>query len=253
MKKIWKGSPNYDNNRKDIKTIVCHWFGMGTLSNADAQFQKPGGTSAHYAISGNIIHQYVAERHVAYHAGNYLVNQSSIGIEHDANPKKNLSEESYKTSGKLVAEIAKKYNIPLDRKHIIKHSEVKATQCCGTIDVDKIISIARGEDMAETIKVEKKDWERARKSMDILEAVHGALNLSGEHIDGKDRYLEEIERLQTKEVDFNNHKCPEHPKSPVIEPIEKVRTGSKEYIRDSEGKVIEEITYAPMVNEKNNG
>ena len=46
-----------------------------------------------------------------------------------------------------------------------------------------------GEDMSDIIKVEKKDWERARKSMDVLEDVHDYLELDGDHIDsGSDPY-----------------------------------------------------------------
>ncbi len=164
MNITWVGSPNFDSNRKQIKKIVIHWFGIGTLAGADATFQKAGGTSAHYAVSDNIVHQYVKEEHVAYHAGNYSVNQESIGIEHDANPDKPLSEDSYKTSAQLIAELCKKHNIPLDRQHIIKHSEVpRATSCCGTVDVDKLISLAKGTMPEETIDVLKSDFENLVK------------------------------------------------------------------------------------------
>lgn len=150
MNIIWKGSPNFDKNRKPITKIVIHWFGMGTLDGANATFQKPGGTSAHYGISDSTVYQWVKEEHVAYHAGNYAVNQESIGIEHDANPDKPLSEQSYQTSGELIAQICARHNIPLDRQHIIKHSEVpRATQCPGTIDLDKLINIAKGGSMPD--------------------------------------------------------------------------------------------------------
>jgi len=138
----WIGSPNYDTNRKSIAKIIIHWI-VGSLASADAQFQKPSGTSAHYGVEDGTIHQYVQESNVAYHAGVYSVNQESVGIEHSASPDRAASEATYKTSGQLIYEIAKRYNIPLDRQHILKHSEIKATQCCGTVDVDKLISIAK--------------------------------------------------------------------------------------------------------------
>lgn len=148
----WIGSPNYDSNRKPIDRIVIHWFGVGKQASADAQFQKPNGTSAHYSIEDNSIHQYVKEENVAYHAGNYAMNQRSIGIEHSAEPDRPATEITYKNSGLLVADICKKYNIPADRQHIIKHSEVKATQCPGTMDLDKIISLAK-QNMGTTDKI----------------------------------------------------------------------------------------------------
>lgn len=139
----WMGSPNYDTNRKPITKIIIHWI-VGNLAAADATFTKTSaGTSAHYGVEDSTIHQYVLEQNVAYHAGVYSVNQESVGIEHSASPDRPASEATYKTSGQLIWEISKRYNIPLDRQHILKHSEVKATQCCGTVDVDKLISIAK--------------------------------------------------------------------------------------------------------------
>lgn len=139
-----KPSPNQDGNRHPIDRIVIHWIN-GTLASADVVFAKPRGASAHYGIEDGEVHQYVEESMVAYHAGNYSMNQRSIGIEHSASPDRPASEQTYKTSGQLVAEIAKRYGIPLDREHIIRHGEVVATQCCGTVDVDKIINLAKGQ------------------------------------------------------------------------------------------------------------
>lgn len=157
----WIGSPNYDDAsyRKPIDRVVIHWFGVGKQAGADATFQKPGGTSAHYSIEDDSIHQYVAEENVAYHAGVYAMNQRSIGIEHSAEPGRDATEATYRNSGALVAQICKKYNIPLDRTHIIKHSEVKATQCPGTMDLDKIINLAKGN-MANTITIDTALYEK---------------------------------------------------------------------------------------------
>lgn len=159
MQIVWKGSPNFDNKRKPITHIIIHWFGIGTLESANIRFQTPNNSSAHYGISGDTVFQWVKEENVAYHAGNYAMNQKSIGIEHDATAKEDahphdLSEESYKTSAKLISDISKRYNIPLDREHVIGHKEVKATQCPGTIDIDKIIRLAKEylEDMPNWLK-----------------------------------------------------------------------------------------------------
>ena len=140
---IWKGSPNFDSNRTTIDRVVIHWFGAGTLEGAYQTFQKPNGTSAHYAVSDTTVWQFVAEDKVAYHAGNYAMNQRSIGIEHDANPNKPLSELSYQTSAQMLADICMRYAIPLDRQHILEHREIKATACPGTIDLNKLITLAK--------------------------------------------------------------------------------------------------------------
>ena len=141
----WKGSPNSDTNRAAIDRIVIHWFGVGTLASANSRFQnKTEKASAHYGISDSIVWQWVKESNVAYHAGNYKMNQSSIGIEHDATTTKNASDETYATSSALVREICNRHNIPIDRTHIIGHKEIKATQCPGTLDLERIIRQAKG-------------------------------------------------------------------------------------------------------------
>ena len=138
-------SPNRNDSsyRKPIDRIVIHWFGTGNLDSAISTFTKPNSTSAHYAVSDKRVVQFVKEEEVAWHAGYFPMNQRSIGIEHDATTKHVASDDTYATSANLIAEISKRYSIPLDREHIIKHSEVKATQCCGTVDVNKLISMAK--------------------------------------------------------------------------------------------------------------
>lgn len=159
MNIIWKGSPNKSSSsyRKPIKYIVIHWLGVGTLDTANAKFQDSTirnpdtRASAHYGISDDTVYQWVYENEVAWHCGNWEMNQQSIGIEHDATTTKNASDKTYETSSKLIRDICDRYSIPLDREHILKHSEVKATACPGTLDIDRIISLAKGDFMGEDI------------------------------------------------------------------------------------------------------
>lgn len=144
MQITFKGSPNYGTNRTATDRIVIHWFGGGTLSSANTRFQNAANqVSAHYGISDETVWQWVKEEHVAWHCGNLTMNRRSIGIEHDATPDRPATDKTYYTAARLLADIAKRHGIPLDRTHVIKHSEVKATQCCGTLDIDRIIREAR--------------------------------------------------------------------------------------------------------------
>ena len=149
---IQKPSPNYTPGRTHkIDRVVCHWI-VGNLASADATFANPkSGVSAHYGIEGNKVHQYVKESDTAWHAGTRAMNARSIGIEHSASPDRPAAPLTIETSAKLLAEISKRHNIPLDREHIIKHSEVVPTQCPGTIPIDSIIKRAnellKGEEM----------------------------------------------------------------------------------------------------------
>lgn len=165
MNITWIGSPNFDSfGRKKIIQVVIHWFGSkeSTLASTDSYFQRPGGTSAHYGIEDNKVHQYVKEEHVAYAVGNLSRNRETISIEHSANLTRNASEETYKTSGQLVREICQRHSIPIDREHIIQHKQIVPTQCPGTIDIDKIISYAKNASPLPIPPTNMTDLERKK-------------------------------------------------------------------------------------------
>jgi len=151
MNIIFKGSPNYGKRTKPVKKVVVHWFGAGTLESANNRFQNAANqVSAHYGISQGRVWQWVKESDVAWHSGVFTVNAESIGIEHDANPSRPLSEEDYKLSAELIREICKRHNLPINRQTIIGHKEVKATACPGTIDLDEIIKLASDSPLKTT-------------------------------------------------------------------------------------------------------
>lgn len=145
MTTTWIGSPNFTSGRQGTKVdrIVLHWI-VGRLTAADATFQdRNRNTSAHYGIGGTQVHQYVKEENTAHHAGNWAMNLRSVGIEHEGGPNLPISDTTYQTSGKLVAEICQRYNIPLDVSHLILHKEIVATGCPGTLDRNRIIAEAK--------------------------------------------------------------------------------------------------------------
>lgn len=172
MTSVWVGSPNYTMGRPvKIDRIVIHWI-VGNLSAADATFQNTRTkTSAHYGIENTTVHQYVRDNDTAWHAGTAPMNARSIGIEHSAAPGRNATASTIDTSARLVADLCRKHNIPCDRTHIIKHSQVVATQCPGTIPIDTIISKAnvylKGGNVA--IIANNKAWKaRAQKSFRMI-------------------------------------------------------------------------------------
>jgi hypothetical protein len=137
---------NYDTSRQPIDRIVMHTM-VGSWQAAAARFANPAEiVSAHYGVKldGGLIH-WLEETFTAYHAGNYTMNQRSIGIEHEDGGNYNgvRPDVLYESSAKLVADICTFYNIPIDRNHIIKHSEVIATGCPDALDIDRIVNRAR--------------------------------------------------------------------------------------------------------------
>ncbi|MCA1218323.1 peptidoglycan recognition protein family protein [Streptomyces sp. 8L] len=117
----------------DIKYIVIH----DTESSYDAAidtFQKSGSAdSAHYVMraSDGAVTQMTSDKDIAYHAGNYWFNMHSIGIEHEGFAAQGASwypQTQYQATAELVKYLAAKYDIPLDRQHIIGHDNVPGPQ-----------------------------------------------------------------------------------------------------------------------------
>lgn len=111
-----------------IDQIVIHDI-EGTASSALNRFQNPqAASSAQYVVdSDGTVYQVVREKDIAYHDGNYWSNQHSIGIEHtgfDATGYRWYNASEYLASAKLVAYLLKKYQLPLDRAHVISHGMV---------------------------------------------------------------------------------------------------------------------------------
>lgn len=150
---------NFNNDRKKIDRIVIH-HNAGT-NDAGARstwhIDGPAGTSAHYQVANSKCWGCVGEESVAFHAGNYPMNQRSIGIEHLNNtgaPLWTISEETYKKSAELIHEICTRRGIPIDRQHILKHGEVAATSCPGGINIDRLINMAKNYGKTPTSNVD---------------------------------------------------------------------------------------------------
>ncbi|WP_406327507.1 N-acetylmuramoyl-L-alanine amidase [Streptomyces sp. NBC_00203] len=113
---------------QSIKYIVIHDT-EGTWDGVLKLVQDPTYVSWNYTLRSTDGHiaQHVQAKDVAWHAGNWYVNAKSIGLEHEgflASPDAWYTEEMYRTSARLVKYLSKKYDIPLDRQHILGHDNV---------------------------------------------------------------------------------------------------------------------------------
>lgn len=137
----------YDDDlyRKPIIRIVIHST-VCTTQQAINTFSSPNATtSAHYIIGNDgSLHAGLEEFNVAFHSGNYPMNQMSIGIEHEWYSGIHPSAQLYATSAKLVKDICSFYNLPIDSATIIPHKQVVPTGCPNEIDVARIIREASG-------------------------------------------------------------------------------------------------------------
>jgi MYXO-CTERM domain-containing protein len=124
-------SSNYTRGRSggSIQYVVIHTM-QGSYGGSISWFQNPSaGATAHYMVrsSDGDITQMVANGDTAWHAGNWNINQRSIGIEHEgfvADPGRWYTERMYVASARLTRALCDRYGIPIDRAHIIGHYQV---------------------------------------------------------------------------------------------------------------------------------
>jgi N-acetyl-anhydromuramyl-L-alanine amidase AmpD len=128
---MWlNGDRNYTPANRapgDIHRIVIHvtegrfWGTVFWFENPDAE------ASANFVVSrAGTIAQLVDLKDVAWHAGNRLMNEESVGIEHVGvtDDPAGFTRAEYQGSARLVAWLCRRSLIPIDREHIIGHSEV---------------------------------------------------------------------------------------------------------------------------------
>jgi N-acetyl-anhydromuramyl-L-alanine amidase AmpD len=96
-------------------------------TDAEVWFANPAaGDSASYSVHfDGSVYQSVPDDNVAWHCGNWSYNVSHFGIEHAGwTAKADTTEAEYHASARLTAWMCVRWHIPIDRRHIIGHSEV---------------------------------------------------------------------------------------------------------------------------------
>jgi hypothetical protein len=109
-----------------VTRLVIH-VAEGSWASTYAWFRNPGAeASAHYVVSSTgRVAQMVPDRDIAWHAGNWAYNESSIGIEHAGFTNvTRFPDAEYRGSARLAAWLADTYLITPDRAHVIGHSQV---------------------------------------------------------------------------------------------------------------------------------
>lgn len=116
-KRVTIPTSNYTKGRGGYKVrgIVIHHAVTTNIKSVDTTFTNPNRHgSAHYCIDGKEVHQYVDENDTAWHCSNYWGNQNTIGIENvnsSLGGDYPVSDETFDTLCKLVADIAKRYGL----------------------------------------------------------------------------------------------------------------------------------------------
>lgn len=193
----WVGSPNYNNGSlppAKKKIFVEHWFGSdATLAGTDAHFQDPAtvkngrgtGPSSQYGIGADgTAHQYVREQDYAHTNGHAEANAISITFEHEGGPGKPVTDACYEKSIKIHADAARRNGVEKLEwmVNVFPHSHWVATQCPGTLDIDRIITgtnklLGVTTDPAdELVQVRRGDLEKAQAAASVAAQLVEALD-----------------------------------------------------------------------------
>ena len=110
-----------------VDMVVIHDI-EGSAQSAINAFKDPNRqASAHYVVSKTgATTQMVAEKDIAWHAGNWDYNTRAIGIEHEGYAYRpfTYTVDEYKWSARLLASICSRWGVPMDRGHVIGHYQV---------------------------------------------------------------------------------------------------------------------------------
>ncbi|HEY7045248.1 MAG TPA: peptidoglycan recognition family protein [Nocardioidaceae bacterium] len=124
------GNHDIANREQDltIDYIVIHDTETSYDETLDL-VQDPTYLGWNYTIRSSDGHvaQHMDAKDIGFQAGNWYINQHSMGIEHEGFAAQGASwftENLYESSAKLVKYLAKKYTVKLDRAHIIGHDQV---------------------------------------------------------------------------------------------------------------------------------
>lgn len=152
--------------------IVIHVM-EGSMSGTLSWFRNPRAkVSAHYGVSllGNVV-QYVKDEDAAWANGKMVRPTAAIVLERSAeNPNDYTLSIEFEGTGTepltplqkeagvdLIRALAAEHGIPLDRRHVIGHREIRADKACpGRIDVDELVELAADTEavMAGTLTAE---------------------------------------------------------------------------------------------------
>jgi N-acetyl-anhydromuramyl-L-alanine amidase AmpD len=129
LRVLIKHTPNKtesNRTRATINAIVIHDTEGRFIGSVRFLQRARTQGSAHFVVSrrGQVV-QLVPLTDVAWHSGNSWWNLHSIGIEHEGwAGRRAYTEKEYRASAQLVAYLAHRWGIPLDREHVIGHNEV---------------------------------------------------------------------------------------------------------------------------------
>lgn len=110
-----------------LRYIVIHATEL-SYPETVTRFQTANQVSAHAVLRGSdgLVTEMVIPKDIAWHAGNWDMNVRSLGIEQEAfeHDASSFTAPMLRSLAELILTWSRKYEIPLDRAHIIGHDNV---------------------------------------------------------------------------------------------------------------------------------
>lgn len=153
-------SPNFKKGRTSVPDMIVIHIADGMKQSVIQQFKNPSTqVSSHLLVcqDGSYV-QFVSTVDTAYcngvlnqpvselvlQRGQRNPNDYTISIETEGFGTNDILPAQYTALSTLVKFLSQKWNIPLDRTHVIGHREITGTkECPGRIDVERVIRGAR--------------------------------------------------------------------------------------------------------------
>ena len=157
------GTPNFEPGREghSPRAIVVHTTAGSYHGTVEWFAQAESGVSSHYLVGlDGRVGQFVGEGDTAFHAGRVRYptaallegaspNLYTVGIEfEDGGDPLGVDRPAaqYEAGAQLIAAIAERWEVPLDRGHVVGHREIFAGKDCpGNLDVERLIRLARAD------------------------------------------------------------------------------------------------------------
>lgn len=183
FKEIWCNKGNFtESNRKssDIDTLVIHYTGNdGDTAENNGNYFKNNvvETSAHYFVDDTTVVRSVADKNIAWHAGDWDINCRSIGIE-IAGSTSECKGKTLENVILLTQRLMRKYNIKKDR--VIRHYDANGKICpgfwCGSAAKDKLWK----EQFLNKLDTSSETSEQEKTNADVKPTIEYCVFADGE-------------------------------------------------------------------------
>lgn len=173
----------FSNRGRGVDMFIVH-HAATTSESAVLSMMSTGSrqVSANYVVNGKSIIGVVPEEFRAWTSGSAQFDGRAITVETvndrvgQTDMSWTISEDSYQSLAKLIADSSTRYGFPLDRDHVVGHRELYSrwgagysTACPSGINLDRLVEMAKEYQKGGTPGSDSSDLSTAQKRILILE------------------------------------------------------------------------------------